>query len=208
MEQPIDIFLSHDWPRGVYNHGNRDALLRRKPFFAHEVKDNILGSEPLAHLMAALKPRYWFAGHMHVRFEASISWSGSLTTEFLALDKCVKRRSYMEVRRFSFVQVVNVSPRAQPNILDCRLLFDCEWLSILGATEPYLSGPQRDRYPALPEMSLLIEAKRRFLKTRGDTSRAIEIVFSPQKTTFEQTNEIRGRLIDAALNPEEMRIDL
>jgi lariat debranching enzyme len=33
----IDVFLSHDWPRGIYYHGNVDELLRRKPFFREEV---------------------------------------------------------------------------------------------------------------------------------------------------------------------------
>lgn len=34
-ERP-DIILSHDWPRGIYNHGNVQTLLRKKPFFTDE----------------------------------------------------------------------------------------------------------------------------------------------------------------------------
>ena len=33
MKDDIDIFISHDWPRGIYNYGNTDELLRWKPFF-------------------------------------------------------------------------------------------------------------------------------------------------------------------------------
>nr|CAD7586813.1 unnamed protein product [Timema genevievae] len=33
VKSPIDIFLSHDWPRGVYHHGNIKQLLKHKPFF-------------------------------------------------------------------------------------------------------------------------------------------------------------------------------
>ena len=33
LHEPVDIFLSHDWPLGVYNCGNVHALLRKKPFF-------------------------------------------------------------------------------------------------------------------------------------------------------------------------------
>lgn len=29
----IDIFISHDWPRGVYHHGNMQKLLRDKQYF-------------------------------------------------------------------------------------------------------------------------------------------------------------------------------
>lgn len=33
---PIDIFLSHDWPLGIEQHGDTQALLREKPFFKQE----------------------------------------------------------------------------------------------------------------------------------------------------------------------------
>lgn len=33
IQQSIDIFLSHDWPRGIYKYGNIDQLLKIKPFF-------------------------------------------------------------------------------------------------------------------------------------------------------------------------------
>lgn len=32
-EGPLDVMLSHDWPRGVYHHGDLQRLLRAKPFF-------------------------------------------------------------------------------------------------------------------------------------------------------------------------------
>lgn len=48
-------------------------------------------------LMRHLRPRYWFAAHMHVRFEASVLHLDGSTTEFLALDKCLPRRQFMEV---------------------------------------------------------------------------------------------------------------
>lgn len=37
VEEPIDIFLSHDWPVGITDHGDWQALVRRKPFFNQEV---------------------------------------------------------------------------------------------------------------------------------------------------------------------------
>lgn len=37
VEEPIDIFLSHDWPIGITDHGNLKDLLKEKPFFEQEV---------------------------------------------------------------------------------------------------------------------------------------------------------------------------
>lgn len=37
IEEPIDIFISHDWPLGITEYGNWKKLLREKPFFKEEV---------------------------------------------------------------------------------------------------------------------------------------------------------------------------
>ena len=37
IRQPIDIFISHDWPRNITDHGNVSQLLRVKSFFEREV---------------------------------------------------------------------------------------------------------------------------------------------------------------------------
>lgn len=33
LSNNLDIFISHDWPRGIYKFGNAKQLLRFKPFF-------------------------------------------------------------------------------------------------------------------------------------------------------------------------------
>lgn len=33
----MDIFLSHDWPRGIEQHGDVNDLLRKKKFLEREV---------------------------------------------------------------------------------------------------------------------------------------------------------------------------
>lgn len=37
VEEPVDIFVSHDWPLGVTDHGNWKDLVRDKPYFKEEV---------------------------------------------------------------------------------------------------------------------------------------------------------------------------
>ncbi|KAJ3029843.1 UNVERIFIED_CONTAM: hypothetical protein HDU68_010875, partial [Siphonaria sp. JEL0065] len=72
ITEPLDIFISHDWPRGIYHYGNTDQLLRQKGFFEHEVKTNTLGSEVNERLLHLLKPKYWFSAHLHVKFAALV----------------------------------------------------------------------------------------------------------------------------------------
>ena len=59
--------MSHDWPLGIYHHGDTAALLRKKPFFKDEVRTNTLGSPAHEQLLHALKPVHWFSAHLHVR---------------------------------------------------------------------------------------------------------------------------------------------
>ncbi|XP_045395096.1 lariat debranching enzyme isoform X2 [Lemur catta] len=70
LKQPIDIFLSHDWPRSIYHYGNKKQLLKTKSFFRQEVENNTLGSPAASELLEHLKPTYWFSAHLHVKFAA------------------------------------------------------------------------------------------------------------------------------------------
>ena len=37
IQEPLDIFLTHDWPRGIVKFGDKKGLLRHKPFLEEEV---------------------------------------------------------------------------------------------------------------------------------------------------------------------------
>ena len=38
LKRPLDVFLSHDWPRGIAHFGNAGALCRAKSFLAADVR--------------------------------------------------------------------------------------------------------------------------------------------------------------------------
>ncbi|VDQ11640.1 unnamed protein product [Trichobilharzia regenti] len=101
IRRRLDIVFSHDWPRGIYHYGNINQLTRRKPHFRSEIDSDILGSPPGEQLLCRLKPRYWFSAHLHCKFSAVVEHSDSKpekprTTYFLALDKCLPNRHYLQ----------------------------------------------------------------------------------------------------------------
>ncbi|XP_044980172.1 lariat debranching enzyme [Hordeum vulgare subsp. vulgare] len=119
VKEPLDIFMSHDWPLGITEYGNRERLLREKPFFKEEVDKRTLGSESAAKLLNKLKPPYWFSAHLHCRFPAIIQHGeDGPMTKFLALDKCLPGRN--------FLQVIDIPSNPGPY----EIQYDEEWLAI------------------------------------------------------------------------------
>lgn len=94
----IDIFISHDWPRGVVDHGNIGELLSAKPFLRGEINNNSFGNPGAKELLDQIQPKYWFAAHMHVKFPALVSHASSgKVTRFLALDKALPKRDFVQI---------------------------------------------------------------------------------------------------------------
>lgn len=73
--KPLDIMISHDWPRGIEQHGNTDALISKKKHFRAEIARNDLGSPSNERLLSILKPKWWFSAHLHVKFLATVHHS-------------------------------------------------------------------------------------------------------------------------------------
>lgn len=68
--------------------------------------DGSLGSPPAAQLLKELQPAYWFSAHMHVKFPAVVPHAVPRSsqppdqpacTHFLALDKCLPGRGFLQV---------------------------------------------------------------------------------------------------------------
>jgi hypothetical protein len=54
---------------------------------SNEVKSNMLGSRPCEELLNHLKPTYWFAAHLHVKFAAVVPHS-SVSTKTVCYKIC------------------------------------------------------------------------------------------------------------------------
>lgn len=131
VKQELDVFLSHDWPRGIANFGNKQELFRKKKFLKEEVESNTLGSPPAEELLNLLKPRYWFSAHLHVKYAAVVKHTNNQSTKFLALDKCLPHRDFLQV-----IDVPDKSPEG-------GFTLDDEWLAILKANHEFHSVTQR-----------------------------------------------------------------
>ncbi|KAL5559621.1 hypothetical protein UlMin_035832 [Ulmus minor] len=119
VEEPIDIFLSHDWPLGITDCGDWRKLVRFKPYFEKEIQERTLGNKAAAQLLEKLKPPYWFSAHLHCKFAACVQHGdGGPVTNFLALDKCLPGRK--------FLQIIEIESESGPY----EIQYDEEWLAI------------------------------------------------------------------------------
>ncbi|EEB06389.1 RNA lariat debranching enzyme Dbr1 [Schizosaccharomyces japonicus yFS275] len=226
LQKPIDIAISHDWPRGIEQHGNVEALLRRKPFFRKEVERNDLGSPANEELLRHLKPRYWFAAHLHTYFSATVQHetlekhddelSGENSdlrkkTEFFALDKCLPRRKHFEV--------FEIDVPENESVTGPLMQYDPEWLAITRVLDKYQSQTvERVKLPDMEEIQRQIAAEsnwvdehivkasklgipQNFVQTAPPHSRDVTDKQLPNTFVNPQTTEFR-RLLGLESAPE------
>ena len=247
VSESVDVGLSHDWPQGIEHNGDMRWLLGEKPWFGSDIHKGELGSPAARSLLYKLKPRYWFSGHLHVKFAAVVyhglgqaaagqegvkredssppkvvnpdaidlddmsdteptttavgpatdppqkysdeieldmndedvaatdlsepqpkrlrsitpapiqpsppnPTTNAATTYFLALDKCLPKRS--------FLQILDISTPTPPPTPQSRttLSYDPEWLAITRAFNPYLQiSPSTNEFiPELPEDPVVV----------------------------------------------------
>jgi hypothetical protein len=173
LASPLDVMLSHDWPRGIYKHGDFAQLFAWKSFLADERDE--FGSPANMQLLHTLRPTYWFCGHMHVKFAAVVQHSAASSnapahsTHFLALDKVGPRKQ--------FLQLLNVRAGAPPTAAairparaqsapptQCFLSIDREWLAVLHATLPFFNNSaRRVSMPPADVTTPLVAASRRLV---------------------------------------------
>lgn len=77
----VDVVVSHDWPAWVELFGDAESLYGSRPRFYESAKKDGLGSRPATQLLDHLRPTYWFAGHMHLRFKATVHHSDGAIDE-------------------------------------------------------------------------------------------------------------------------------
>jgi hypothetical protein len=147
-QRPVDIFLSHDWPSQIWEHGDKDTLLRIKPYFREDMMSGKLGNPPAMDLLMLLKPRFWFSAHLHVKFAAVVQHQPSnaassspisASTRFLALDKVIPGRGFMQ---FLSIPVNGVS---ELDFNNHRLRFDLDWVAILNKSHQKLHANESRR---------------------------------------------------------------
>ena len=73
IRTPVDLGLSHDWPRGIEWMGNWKALFKQKEHFEPDARDGTLGSAAARYVMDRLRPRHWFSAHLHCKFTARVA---------------------------------------------------------------------------------------------------------------------------------------
>ncbi|KAG8895953.1 hypothetical protein FRC00_006701 [Tulasnella sp. 408] len=72
----VDICISHDWPHTIERYGDHKDLVHRRSHLKAGVAAGTIGCPPFFEILKKVRPSRWFAGHMHVKFEATVNHEG------------------------------------------------------------------------------------------------------------------------------------
>ena len=101
-----------------------------------------------AQILDTVQPEFWFAAHLHCKFAALVphgeKGEKQKQTKFLALDKCLPRRQFLQVLEIG-------QPVGKEE--EVVLKYDPAWLAILRSTNHLLSVEKKPRYPPGPGSS-------------------------------------------------------
>ncbi|CAH0058268.1 unnamed protein product [Clonostachys solani] len=117
----VDIGLTHDWPAWVELCGEYESLYAAKPHFLASAKIDNLGSKPASRLLGYLQPSYWFSGHMHVKFSATINHIESTfedTVRLLPVSESIRTALPLFKKNASKSVVENTSETKQNNVTE------------------------------------------------------------------------------------------
>lgn len=162
-----------------------------------------MGSPAATELLQHLKPSYWFAAHLHVKFAALMQHPKGdgeqlpKATKFLALDKCLPRRD--------FLQIVEIEH--DPNASD-QLEYDSEWLAILKATNELINVtpknwnmPENNSLYIKWDYSVSEENIAELLEEQGHDLQ-IPNNFSPTVPVYDPANPQKSRESVHLINPQ------
>ena len=100
LRESLDIFISHDWPKGVWRYGDYEAMLKKKDHnggLRADIESNRLGNPGGEQVLRKVKPSFWFSAHLHCKFTAIVPHKDGSFTRFLALDKCLPNRDFLQI---------------------------------------------------------------------------------------------------------------
>ncbi|KAJ0247407.1 Lariat debranching enzyme [Hirschfeldia incana] len=193
LEEPLDIFLSHDWPVGITDYGDSKTLIQQKPDFQEEIEARTLGSKPAALLLEKLKPRYWFSAHLHCKFAASVQHgSDGSVTKFLALDKCGPGKK--------FLQIIDIESEPGP----LEVLYDEEWLAI---TRKFNSVfPLTERRANISSATMNIQKSREWVRKKLEERQFKPFEFVKTVPTYNPSQRFFDSIPDIPQNPQTLSL--
>ncbi len=167
IRSPLDICVSHDWPRRIEWFGDYQKLFADQPHFFDSVKKDNFGNAPAEHVMNLLRPKYWFSGHMHVKYSAVVEYKSNKLQDYypvLAVPKEMRNQLPRSMFQDPFKEKKGVSKSIPPAIMNAVTRFlgldkprpDRDFLELLEVNsscavedtslEPYMQKTPEERF--------------------------------------------------------------